>query len=135
MYNLKQAPRAWYGKRAKFGPADSSLSIKSQGGKLAIVLVYMDDLIITRDDEYVLQRTGENLLVRFQMKELGVLKDLLGLEVERCKKRPFLCQQKYPRELLKKCGMHEYKQKSTPMKANDKLCSKEGKDLEDVTMY
>jgi len=56
---LKQAPKAWYGKIAKFLTqngysvtlADSNLFVKSNEGKMAIVLVYMDDLIITGDDE------------------------------------------------------------------------------------
>lgn len=55
---LKQAPKAWYGKIAEFlvqsgylvAPADSSLFVKAQDGKLAIVLVYVDDLIITGND-------------------------------------------------------------------------------------
>lgn len=59
LYGLKQAPRAWYGKIAEFltrsgfsvTPADSSLFVKISGHKLAIVLVYVDDLIITGDFE------------------------------------------------------------------------------------
>ncbi|KAE8723075.1 PLAC8 family protein [Hibiscus syriacus] len=90
LYGLKQAPRAWYGKIAEFltksgysvTPADSSLFVKANEGKLAIVLVYVDDLIITGDDEAEILQTKENLSVRFQMKELGQLKHFLGLEVD-----------------------------------------------------
>lgn len=65
LYGLKQAPRAWYGKIAEFllqseysvAPADSSLFVKERDGKLAIVLVYVDDLIITGDDEEEVDRT------------------------------------------------------------------------------
>ena len=90
LYGLKQAPRAWYGKIAEFltqsaytvAPADSSLFVKAQDGRLAIVLVYVDDLIITGDDEKEIAQTKTNLSVRFQMKELGELRHFLGLEVE-----------------------------------------------------
>ncbi|RVW95735.1 Retrovirus-related Pol polyprotein from transposon TNT 1-94 [Vitis vinifera] len=109
LYGLKQAPRAWYGKIAEFltqsgysvTPADSSLFVKANGGKLAIVLVYVDDLIITGDDVEEIFRTKENLSVRFEMKELGQLKHFLGLEVDRTNEGIFLCQQKYAKDLLK----------------------------------
>lgn len=143
LYGLKQAPRAWYGKIAEFltqsgysvTPADSSLFVKANGGKLAIVLVYVDDLIITGDDELEILRTKDNLSVRFQMKELGQLKHFLGLEVDRTQEGIFLCQQKYAKDLLKRFGMLECKLISTPMEPNAKMCAYEGKDLEDATMY
>lgn len=143
LYGLKQAPRAWYGKIAEFltqsgysvAHADSSLFIKARAGKLAIVLVYVDDLIITGDDEGEVHQTRENLSVRFQMKELGELKHFLGLEVERTKEGLFLCQQKYTRDVLQKFGMMECKPVSTPIEPNAKICAHEGKELEDGTMY
>lgn len=100
LYGLKQAPRAWYGKIVEFltrsgylvAHTDSSLFTKEREGKLAIVLVYVDDLIITGDDIQEIQQTRENLSVRFQMKELGELKHFLGLEVDRTKEGLFLCQ-------------------------------------------
>ncbi|RVW35720.1 Retrovirus-related Pol polyprotein from transposon RE1 [Vitis vinifera] len=116
LYGLKQAPRAWYGKIAEFltqsgysvTPTDSSLFVKANGGKLAIILVYVDDLIITGDDVEEICRTKENLSVCFEMKELGQLKHFLGLEVDRTHEGIFLYQQKYAKDLLKKFGMLEF---------------------------
>ncbi|KAJ9556278.1 hypothetical protein OSB04_010892 [Centaurea solstitialis] len=115
LYGLKQAPRAWYGKIVEFltrsgcsvAHADPSLFIKERDGKLAIVLVYVDDLIITGDDEREIHQTGANLSVRFQMKELGELKHFLRLE---CKPA------------------------STPIDPNAKFAH-EGKELDDGMMY
>ena len=143
LYGLNQAPRAWYGKIAEFlvqsgyhvAPADSSLFVKVQEGKLSIVLVYVDDLIITGDEKDEIQRTRANLSVRFQMKELGELKHFLGLEVERTDRGIFLGQQKYVRDILQKFGLAGCKPISTPMEPNLKLCINNGKDLEDATMY
>ena len=59
---------------------------------MAIILVYMDDLIITRDDEAEIQQIQVNLSIYFQMKALGELKHFLGLEVERVEDGIFLCQ-------------------------------------------
>ncbi|KAE8708634.1 hypothetical protein F3Y22_tig00110336pilonHSYRG00004 [Hibiscus syriacus] len=143
LYGLKQEPRAWYGKIDEFltksgysvTPADSSLFVKVNEGKLAIVLVYVDDLIITGDDEAEILQTKENLSVRFQMKELGQLKHLLGLEVDRTHEGIFMCQQKYGKDLLKRFGMLESKLTLMPMEPNVKMCAHEGKDLEDATLY
>ena len=82
LYGLKQASKAWYGKIVEFltesghlvAHADSSFFIKEREEKLAIVLVYVDDLIITGDEEKEIHQTRENLSVCFQMKELGELK-------------------------------------------------------------
>ena len=46
----------------------------------------MDNLIITGDGEFEIQRTRENISVRFQMKELGELKNFLGLRLNDAKK-------------------------------------------------
>ena len=89
LYGLKQAPRAWYGKIGGFliqsgfkvAPSYSSLFVKTKGGRLAVFLVHVDDLIIMGDYSEEIQRTRENIFVRFQMKELGELKHFLGLEV------------------------------------------------------
>ncbi|XP_039142881.1 uncharacterized mitochondrial protein AtMg00810-like [Dioscorea cayenensis subsp. rotundata] len=143
LYGLKQAPRAWYGKIAEFlvqsgyrlTASDSSLFVKHTGGKMAIVLVYVDDLILTGDLTEEIQCTKENLSVRFQMKELGELKHFLGLEVEKTKEGMFLCQQKYAKDLLETYGMLECKPLSTPMEPNIKLRAGEGKNLEDPRMY
>ncbi|KAM1046957.1 hypothetical protein TB2_025912 [Malus domestica] len=126
LYGLKQAPRAWYGKIAEFltqsgysvTPVDSSLFVKANEGKLAIMLVYVDDLIITGDDEAEILRMKENLSVRFQMKKLGQLKHFLGLEVDRTQEGIFICQQKYAKDLLKMFEMLECKLISTSIEPN-----------------
>ncbi len=141
LYGLKQAPRAWYRKIDEFltysgysvTPADSSLFVKANGGKLAIVLVYVDDLIKANEDEIL--RIRENLSVRFQMKELGQVEHFLGLEVDRTPEGIFLHQKKYSTDLLKKFGMSDCKPVSTPMEPNVKMCANEGRVLEDATMY
>lgn len=70
--------------------SDSSLFVKNNGSKIATVLVYVDDLIITGDMVEEIGQTRENLSVRFQMKELGELKHFLGLEVEKTREGMFL---------------------------------------------
>ena len=56
---------------------DSSLFIKAKGNKLASVVMYVDDLITTRDCEEKILQTKEDLLLHFQIKELVHLKHFL----------------------------------------------------------
>jgi len=100
------------------------LLVKKYGNKLALILVYVDDLIITGDDGTEICRTRENLSVRFQMKELGELRHFLRLEVSKRKEGLFLCRQKYTKDFCLR--MVNCKAISTPMKTHIKL-SYEGK--------
>ena len=63
--------------------ADSNLFVRAQDGKVAIILIYIDDLIIIGDDKAEIHQIQANLSIRFQMKALGELKHFLGLEVKR----------------------------------------------------
>ncbi|XP_031503834.1 uncharacterized mitochondrial protein AtMg00810-like [Nymphaea colorata] len=143
LYGLKQAPRAWYGKIAEFlvfsgfqvASADSSLFLKTRGTKLTILLIYVDDLIITGYDNEEINIIREYVTVRFEMKELGELRHFLRLEIGFESKGLFLSEKKYAHDLLRKYGMLGYKPISIPIDVNAKLRIEEGYKLEDVTMY
>lgn len=131
LYELKQALRAQYRKIIEFliyngyiiPSINLNLFIKAQNQQIAVVLIYIDYLIITRNNEKEIQHVRKNLGVRFQMKKLGELKYFLGLEVERSSNGIFLCQHKYVKNLLYKFRLLDYKPISTPMEVNAKLCS------------
>ena len=59
LYELKQSPRAWFEKFTQFvksqgyshGQGDYTMFFKhSQDGKISILILYVDDMILTRDD-------------------------------------------------------------------------------------
>lgn len=115
LYGLKQTPRAWFGKIGEFlehngysmTMADASLFVKKIGDKVAVVLVYVDDQIITGNlDEQIVQ-LKENLSTRFHMKDLGKLKHFLGLEVNYEDDDIVLYQQKYATYLLERFSILE----------------------------
>ena len=62
-------------------PEDSSMFVKHNCGWIIVLLIYIDDLIITGDDLDEITLIRESLLVKFEMKELGELKHFLGQEV------------------------------------------------------
>lgn len=89
LYSLKQSPRAWFGRFSmamrKYGfkqsNSDHTLFIKHNGKKVTVLIVYVDDMIITGDNEEEILKLQEELATNFEMKNLGGLKYFLGIEV------------------------------------------------------
>jgi len=67
--------------------------------------VYVDDIIITGDDEVEIKCMKENLSKEFEVEDLGQLKYFLGIEVARSPKGIVLSQRKYVLDLLNETGM------------------------------
>ncbi|KAI3826790.1 hypothetical protein L1987_00846 [Smallanthus sonchifolius] len=143
LYGLKQSLKAWFGKIGEFleingfvpTQADTSLFVRTEGDRMAVVLVYVDDLIIIGDLVHEIAQLKDNLCTRFLMKDLGVLKHFLGLELNYESDGILLHQRKYVFDLLVKFGMESCKPTRVPMESNLALRADEGKELEDVTMY
>ncbi|RVX23040.1 Retrovirus-related Pol polyprotein from transposon TNT 1-94 [Vitis vinifera] len=86
LYGLKQSPRAWFDRFTKAvlklgykqGQADHTLFVKkSRAGKLAILIVYVDDIILSGNDMGELQNLKKYLSEEFEVKDLGNLKYFL----------------------------------------------------------
>ena len=133
IYGLKQSPRAWFGKFSevvlKFGlrrcHSDHSVfSHTSDRGKI-LLIVYVDDIIITRDDKQGIdfKRYLQN---SFQTKDLGKLRYFLGIEVARSKESISLLQRKYVLDILEETGLLGSKPMETPMDPNVKLYEDQG---------
>ncbi|XP_021766281.1 uncharacterized protein LOC110730767 [Chenopodium quinoa] len=69
------------------------------------------------------------------MKDLGVLKYFLGLEVARSKQGIYICQRKYALDIISETGLLGAKPADFPMEQNHKLALAEGRVLEDVEKY
>lgn len=91
LHRLKQALTAWYGKIAEFLQFCGYHS--TDGDLHMVVLLYVDDMIMTGSDEMKLESyIWAELSTRFDMKNLGELGHFLGLEVENMKDGIFLSQ-------------------------------------------
>jgi len=75
----------------------------------------VDDMIITGSDVEEIAHLRNNLFREFEMKDLGGLKYLLGIEVLRSNKGIFISQRKYIMDLLAEIGMVDCKPADTPM--------------------
>jgi hypothetical protein len=143
LYGLKQAPRAWYCCIDSFltslgftkSKADSNLYLKIMENEPVILLLYVDDLFLTGEENLIVE-CKQRLVVEFEMKDLGLMHYLLGLEVWQSPERIFLNQGKYMVEILKRFDMLECKSMNTiPMEAKLKLLVNTSSDLIDATLY
>jgi len=63
----------------------------------------------------------EAMMKEFEMKDLGLTKYFLGIEVEQSEKGIFICQNKYSKDLLKRFMMENCKPVPTPVAIGTKL--------------
>lgn len=73
--------------------------IESEG--VTMLLVHVDDITMTSDDEHEQQLLGQHLAKEFEIKTLEKLKYFLGIEVAYSKRDIFISQPKYITDLLK----------------------------------
>ena len=90
----------------------------SYDGKLTLLLVCVDDMIIAGDDEIEKQTLKERLAAQFEMKDLGKLKYFLGIKVAYNRHVIFISQRKYILDLLKEIGKLGCKTTKVPIKQN-----------------
>ncbi|KAK0589003.1 hypothetical protein LWI29_008378 [Acer saccharum] len=86
-----------------------------------MLIVYVDDMIITGNSEMEIQNLKPFLATEFEIKDLGNLKYFLGMEVARSKAEIFINQRKYRLDLLRETRMIDCKPVDTPMDSITKL--------------
>ena len=123
LYGLKQSPRAWFDKfrstllqfsfeQSKY---DSSLFLRKTSTGCVLLLVYVDDIIITGTDSLLITSLQQQLKDSFHMKDLGTLTYFLGLEVHNVASGVFLNQHKYTQDLISLAGLQDSSFVDTPL--------------------
>eukprot|EP00253_Pinus_taeda_P026028 PITA_26028 len=113
LYGLKQAPRAWYSRidsyRLENGfekcEGEPTLYIKENDGKFLIVVLYVDDVIFTGNDDYLIENFKAVMKEEFEMTDMGLLRYFLGIETEQSGNGIFISQEKYVNEVLERFNM------------------------------
>jgi hypothetical protein len=142
LYRLKKAPRAWYGQIDNFIMSlrftkikeDSNLYFKVMNNEPVILLLYVDELFLTREENLITE-CKKRLASEFEMKDLGLMNYFLGLEVCQSLERIFLNQGKYAVEILKRFDMLECKSMNTHMEMKLKLLIDTSSKLIDAMLY
>ena len=94
LYGLKQAPRAWYAKidgfllslsfvQCKFDP---NVYLKLIHGSFIIIVLYVDDLLITGSSKKEIASLKDAMNHAFSMTDLGLLSQFLGLKIAQSQK-------------------------------------------------
>jgi len=98
LYGLKQAPRAWFERfvsvimAAGFSPSshDPALFVHISPRGRTLLLLYVDDMLITGDDVEHVSLIKKHISQQFQMTDLGPLSYFLGIEVLHSEKGYYL---------------------------------------------
>ena len=129
LYGLKQASRKWYEKLTALllhegysqSTSDYSLFTLQHNTDFTTILVHVDDIILAGTSLTEFQRIKSILDAQFKIKDLGILKYFLGLEVAHSKVGISVSQRKYCLDLLDTSGLLGSKPASTPLDTSIKL--------------
>nr|CAN70361.1 hypothetical protein VITISV_033646 [Vitis vinifera] len=143
LYGLKQAPRAWFAKFSSTifrlgytaSPYDSALFLRRTDKGTILLLLYVDDMIITGNDLSGIQELKDFLSQQFEMKDLGHLSYFLGLEITHSTDGLYITQAKYASDLLSQVGLTDSKNVDTPVELNAHLTPSRGKPLSNPSLY
>ncbi|PWA89235.1 Cysteine-rich RLK (receptor-like protein kinase) 8 [Artemisia annua] len=119
LYGLKQANRQWFIKLTTF--------LQHLG--------YVDDIILTGNNESYIISVKQQLHQEFSVKDLGSLHYYLGIEVLRNTTGLVMTQRKYTLELIQSAGLLDVKPSSTPFDPLIKLNHDDGDLIDDPSQY
>ncbi|XP_016186367.1 uncharacterized protein LOC107628073 [Arachis ipaensis] len=143
LYGIKQGSRQWnhmlHSVLVEAGYTKSAFDhyLFTKGTKFGFtaLLVYVDDLVITGNDEKEINQIKRILDEKFKIKDIGDLKFFLGMEGTRSKKGIALYQRKYVMDLLKETRFEDCKPATTPLDYTVKLSREKEKLLKDHSGY
>eukprot|EP00253_Pinus_taeda_P010831 PITA_10831 len=141
-YGLKQAPRAWYTNIDNYftrlgftkSEVDANLYHIVVEGKLLIIVLYVDDLILTGGDQLI-KSCKEDLTREFEMKDMGLMHCFLGMELWQGDGELFVSQGKYVNEILKIFHMERTKPMETRLVRNWRKEDATSREVVEATLY
>ena len=132
IYGLKQASRVWNETFDEFvcsigfqvSAFDPCLYIKVVDGHCVLVLVYVDDVLVTGSSPELITCAKNDLKTRFEMTDSGKCCFVLGIElVDGPDGSVTMCQRRYIEDILKRFGMDECKAVVSPVDISTRLVS------------
>ncbi|XP_028115150.1 uncharacterized protein LOC114313038 [Camellia sinensis] len=116
--------------------SEPTLYIKRQGTTgILIVSLYVDDLVFTGSDENLIGDFKREMMKKYEMSDLGLLHNFLGIEIHQNNGGVFICQKKYAQTLFEKFKMKNCKAVATPLIVNEKLSKEDGSKEAEASCY
>ena len=143
LYGLKQASRKRNENLTSLliaegytqSPSDYSLFTNQQGSDFTALLLYVDHIILVGSSITEFTRFKTILDTHFKIKDLGILKYFLGLEVACSRKGISISQRKYCLDLLDSSSLLASKPATPPLDIFIKLHQDNSKPFADVSCY
>jgi hypothetical protein len=102
------------------------MTIYGKQGVTMFLLVYAEDITVTKSSLAVVVALLQDLKSEFALKDLKNLHYFLGIQVKKQGNGIVLSMEKYAHDLLEKSGMKECKSVITPLPTSEKLSLSEG---------
>ncbi|KAA0054331.1 hypothetical protein IC582_028809 [Cucumis melo] len=143
IYRLKQASRAWNVTQTQAllnwgfinSRSDSFLFIFWHHVSVILLLVYVDDVIVTGNNNSLVQDLITSLDKQFALKDLGCLSYFLGFQVNYLDFGFVLNQEKYVTDLLHKLQLHDLKPTPSSNVVGKHLSALDGTPFTDPFIY
>ncbi|CAM6116227.1 unnamed protein product [Calypogeia fissa] len=143
IYGLKQSPRVWYEEVDNFlrsigcirSKLDPNLYFTYESGHLVVLLLFVDDLLITGSNSIAIDAMKQTLSHKYEMKDLGPVKRYLGVDFHTTQEGIFLHQTSYARQILEDYQMQDCRPASTPLPEGQILSLETNTEAVDSTHY
>ncbi|CAB1111435.1 unnamed protein product [Ectocarpus sp. CCAP 1310/34] len=144
LYGLRLSPKSWNGTfhlfllEIGFVPSTADPCLYTLNGGEVILLVYVDDILLTGAKEELVTTIIEQMKERFETVDLGEAKFILGMAIQRNLEAGtiLLTQEAYTKAVLAKFGMADVRAAATPAE-KEPVTTKEENALspEQTTMF
>lgn len=143
LYGLKQDSREWNAEFSKFVSSlgfmasvhDTCLFTRGRDDIFIVLLVYVDDILITGPVLSLIEELKSVLHNAYTIKDLGLAKYFLGMEIARNDAGTSLSQRKYVLDILSTHGMLCCKPASTPLPSGISLAQGDDPHLQQPDVY
>ena len=143
LYGLKQSPRAWYARlhatlllwNLVQSNSDPNLYYSHIGRDTTVLLVYVDDILLTGSNPRLIEQLKTHLHTTFRTNDLGPIRRYLGVQFDRSSTCLRMHQTEYAKSILQQFGMEDCAPSPTPLPEGTVLSKESSTPPVDATLY